>query len=61
MFNLKEEILNLMELFVEKEYAPALAEGASYNFSGCMDCSNSCAEKCAYTCRSSCVSNLKNH
>ena len=37
MFNLKEELLKAMELFVSKEYVPATADGV--RFFGCMDCS----------------------
>ena len=49
MFNLKEELVKAMEMFVQKEYVPATADGIQ--FFGCMDCSNSCAENCAVKCK----------
>lgn len=49
MFNIKEELMELVEKFVQKEYVPAVAEGVQYF--GCMDCSNSCAENCAVKCK----------
>ena len=49
MFNIKEELLALVESFVQKEYVPATADGVTYF--GCMDCSNSCAENCAVKCK----------
>lgn len=53
MFNLKEEIAKLMEKFVQKEYAPAMADSNVTYMGGCMDCSNSCAENCAAKCKAS--------
>lgn len=49
MFNIKEELLKVIEGFVRREYVPATANGIS--FFGCMDCSNSCAENCAIKCK----------
>ncbi len=49
MFNIKEELLAIVEKFVQKEYVPAVADGVQYF--GCMDCSNSCAENCAKKCK----------
>ena len=49
MFNIKEELLALVEKFVQKEYVPVPAGGPQYF--GCMDCSNSCAENCAIKCK----------
>lgn len=49
MFNLKEELVKAMEMFVQKEFVPATADGIQ--FFGCMDCSNSCAENCAVKCK----------
>lgn len=51
VFNLKEELKKAMELFVGKEYQPALVTGANLDKFGCMDCSNSCAENCAVKCK----------
>lgn len=49
MFNIKEELLSLVQAFVKKEYVPVTPEGVQ--FFGCMDCSNSCAENCAAKCK----------
>ncbi len=53
MFNLKEELAKLMEVFVKKEYIAATnADNVSF-MGGCMTCSNSCAENCAAKCKAS--------
>ena len=49
MFNIKEELLAIVEKFVKKEYVPVPADGVQHF--GCMDCSNSCAENCAVKCK----------
>lgn len=53
MFNLKEEIIKVMEKFVRKEFVPVPAGVSVVNMGGCMDCSNSCAENCAAKCKAS--------
>ena len=49
MFDIKEELLTIVEQFVKKEFVPIPADGIQYF--GCMDCSNSCAENCAIKCK----------
>ena len=49
MFNVKEELLAIIDKFVNKEFVPVTADGVQYF--GCMDCSNSCAENCAVKCK----------
>ncbi len=51
MFKVKEELLSMVEKFVQDEFVPASASEIRYF--GCMDCSNSCAENCAVKCKKS--------
>ena len=51
MFNIKEELLALIENFVQKEFVPVPVPAEGVRFFGCMDCSNSCAENCAHKCK----------
>ena len=53
MFSIKEELVKLMESFVQKQYVPVAAGAQVVNMGGCMDCSNSCAENCAAKCKGS--------
>ena len=52
MFDIKKELAEAMQAFVEKKYVP-VALGPKINYFGCMDCSNSCAENCAVKCKKS--------
>lgn len=49
MFNIGNDVLEMMNSFVSAEYKEHL-DGVRF-FGGCMDCSNSCAENCAYKCK----------
>lgn len=52
MFNLKGEVIKIIELFIQKEYVVATnVDTHILEMGGCMDCSNSCAENCAVKCK----------